>query len=54
MHFSYELEATLTEEERKADQKLQKYKDELVNPLYSAVVRDFYESRNKVESSTLY
>jgi hypothetical protein len=42
MHFSYSLEATLTEDERKANEKLTKLKEELVNPMYNVVIRDFY------------
>jgi adenosine deaminase CECR1 len=54
MHFSYDLEATLTEEERKADQKLTQLKSELVNPLFNIVLRDFTENRAQVESSKLF
>jgi hypothetical protein len=42
MHFSYDLEATLTDDERTANAKLTKLKSELVNPMYNVVIRDFY------------
>jgi hypothetical protein len=54
MHFSFELEAGLTDAERQADLKIKKFKEELISPMYSVVARDFYETRSKVENSTFY
>lgn len=54
MHFSYDLEATLTDAERQADQKLTELKSELVNPMFNVVIRDFTDNRAKVESSKLF
>ncbi len=42
MHFSYDLEATLTQEERNADKKLKALTRMLANPNYNATIRDFY------------
>lgn len=53
MHFSYDLEAGLTKEERDADVKLQKYIKELNRADYNASIRDFYNNRNTVETSQL-
>lgn len=54
MHFSYDLESSLTDAERHADKKLIQLKEELVNPMFNVVIRDFYDNRGKVESSKLY
>ena len=53
-HFSYDLEATLTEDERKACEKLRSMKEDLVSPLHNVVIRDFYENKPKVEASRYY
>ncbi len=43
MHFSYDLEATLTDEERIADQILSKLKSkELKNDNYNTVIHDYF------------
>ena len=49
LHFSFDLEADLTDAERSANQKLTKLKEELVNPMFNVVIRDFYNNRSKVE-----
>jgi hypothetical protein len=54
MHFSYDLEATLTDAERQADLKLTAMKAKLVNPEFNVVIRDFYDNRKLVEESQLY
>ena len=54
LHFSFDLEANLTDAERSANDKLTKFKEELVNPMFNAVIRDFYDNRSKVEGSKLY
>lgn len=45
LHFSYDLESTLTDAERSANTKIKAVKDQLINPMYSVVARDFYETR---------
>lgn len=43
MDFSYELEKTLTKEERQADKVLRKYKDEIVdNEKYNMTVHNYF------------
>ena len=54
MHFSYDLEGSLTSEERSADTKLTELKSKLVNPDYNVVIRNFYDTREQVETSKLY
>ena len=54
MNFSYDLEESLTEEERAADKKLEKLKSELVNPTFNVVIRDFWQHKAQVESSKLF
>lgn len=54
LHFSYDLEASLTDAERSANLKIKAFKDQLITPMYSVVARDFYETRSQVEKSTLY
>ena len=54
MHFSYDLEATLTPAERKADEKLQKLTRTLRNPHYDVVIRNFFENKKNVEKSALF
>ena len=54
LHFSYDLEASRPDAERSANLKIKTFKDQLITPMYSVVVRDFYETRSQVENSTLY
>jgi uncharacterized membrane protein YgcG len=43
MHFSYDLEGSLTDEERIADQLLQKiFKAELKSDTYNMVIHDYF------------
>lgn len=51
MHFSYDLEATLTKKERQANEKLTKLKEKLCNPKFNVVIRDFFENKEMVEKS---
>ena len=44
MHFSYDLEATFTEEERKANDVLTKIKSELRNNTYDITGLDYFEN----------
>ena len=54
MHFSYDLESSLTPAERKADEKLQKLCRMLRNPHYDVVIRDFFANKAYVEKSALF
>lgn len=54
MHFSYDLEASFSADERKAAAILQKYCDELANPDFNVAIRDFYANRKTVENSKLF
>lgn len=54
MHFSYDLEASLSQAERDADVKLTELKSKLANPMFNIVLRDFYDNFRKVEESKLY
>jgi hypothetical protein len=44
MHFSYDLELSLTAAERKADEALKKLKYELKNETYNITNLDFHEN----------
>lgn len=45
MHFSYELEATLTDEERAADTILSRLRfKELKSDVYNTVIHDYFEN----------
>jgi len=54
MRFSYDLEATFTDDERKADAKLKALYKDLVTPYNNVVIRDFYENKSRVENSKLF
>lgn len=55
MHFSYDLEETLTDEERAADLVLKKLaKNELKNDLYNIVIHDYFANFDKLKSCKLY
>lgn len=54
MRFSYDLEATFTEDERKADAKLKALYKELVTPYNNVVIRDFFDNKSRVENSKLF
>ena len=46
MHFSYDLEASLTEAERKVDVKLRKWRDEISSKDYSCTMNNFKKYKN--------
>jgi len=48
------LEAGLTDDERKANEKLSELKSELCNPMFNASARNFYEMKPLVEKSKLH
>eukprot|EP00352_Strombidinopsis_acuminata_P001978 CAMPEP_0176402914 /NCGR_PEP_ID=MMETSP0126-20121128/49670_1 /TAXON_ID=141414 ORGANISM="Strombidinopsis acuminatum, Strain SPMC142" /NCGR_SAMPLE_ID=MMETSP0126 /ASSEMBLY_ACC=CAM_ASM_000229 /LENGTH=305 /DNA_ID=CAMNT_0017780839 /DNA_START=120 /DNA_END=1037 /DNA_ORIENTATION=- len=54
LRFSYDLEATFTDDERKADAKLKALYKELVTPNNNVVIRDFFENKARVENSKLF
>jgi hypothetical protein len=54
LHFSYDLEAGLTQKERQANEKLTKLKEQLCNPNFNVVIRDFFEHKKMVEDSKLF
>ena len=54
LHFSYDMRATETEDEKLANQKLMELKDGWVTPLYNVTLHDFFEIQEKVMNSQLY
>lgn len=54
MRFSYDLEATFTDDERKADAKLKALYKELVTPYDNVIIRDFFQNKDRVEKSKLF
>ena len=44
MYFSYDLEATFTEDEKKADQVLHRLRRELKNDTYDATVHNYFDN----------
>lgn len=55
MHFSYDLEATLTDEERIADQILSKLKQkELKNDNYNIVIHDYFTNFVSAQTFTVH
>lgn len=56
MHFSYDLEASLTDEERIADKILAKHKiiDGLKDDNFNIVVHDYFTHFDKLRNSKLY
>ncbi len=56
MHFSYDLEASLTDEERAVDKILSqlKIKDGLKDDNYNAVIHDYFTNFEKLRKSNLY
>ena len=44
MHFSYDLESTLTDEERVADEILKKLSAELKTDTYNTVIHDYFQN----------
>lgn len=45
MHFSYDLENTLTDEERLADVILSKMRDTLKSDEYNIIIHDYFENK---------
>jgi hypothetical protein len=56
MHFSYDLEATLSDEERIADKILAKYKaqDRLKDDNFNIVIHDYFTHFDRLRNSKLY
>ena len=54
MHFSYDLEKTLTDKERRAAKVLEKFRDVVANRDKNLALRNFYENRKEVEDSKLF
>jgi len=55
MHFSYGLEASLTEDERKACLKLKEMREEIANDEnYNTTIHNFYDHKEKMEASRLF
>ena len=48
LHFSYDLQVTQTEDEKLANEKLQKLKGDLLTPLYNVVLHNFFENKEAV------
>ena len=53
-HFSYDLEAGLTSEERKANEKLKQIISQLSQPKDDIILKNFYDTKPIVEKSKLY
>ena len=53
-HFSYDCKSQATDAERAANEKLQQLKKTLVTPTYNVTIQNFYEVKEKVESSQLH
>lgn len=55
MSFSYDLEATLTDEERAAEGILAQWrKKELKDDMYNIVIHDYFENFDKLRNSKIY
>ena len=58
LHFSYDQHLTETEDEKLANEKLQKLKSSgpnpLLTPLYNVVLHNFFKNKEKVENSDLF
>lgn len=54
-HFSFDLEASLTEDERKADKKLIAWKEEICNNEFlNRAIHNFFDNKQVMESSKLF
>jgi hypothetical protein len=53
-HFSYDLEESLTPEERKANEKLQQIISLISQPKDDIILKNFYETKPIIEKSKLY
>jgi hypothetical protein len=54
IHFSYDLESTLTEEERRAGEVMAHLKEQFKNPMYDATIHNFYAVKDELMKSKLY
>jgi hypothetical protein len=55
MHFSYALEASLTDAEREADKKICEARDEVANNEYlNRTIHNYFENKAIMESSKLF
>lgn len=54
MSFSYDLEETLTADERRVDRIMKKLKIHLYDEYYNHVIHDFFENKAKMINSELY
>jgi hypothetical protein len=54
LHFSYKEKQSLSEIERKANEKLTQLKGQLATPLHNVVLQDFYQMKPKIEAHELY
>ena len=52
--FSYELEAMLTDDERRANEKLKLWREEVANDTYNATIHNFFKNKTFLESSNLH
>ena len=51
LHFSYAMHQQETADEKLANEKLQKLKVDLCNPMYNVVLHDFFDNKDKIEQS---
>ena len=51
LHFSYAMHRQETADEKLANEKLQKLKVDLCNPMYNVVLHDFFDNKEKIEQS---
>ena len=51
LHFSYAMYRQETADEKLANEKLQKLKVDLCNPMYNVVLHDFFDNKEKIEQS---
>lgn len=54
IHFSFDLEHTLTDEERRASEVLAHLKEQFKNPMYDATIHNFYSVKDELMKSKLY
>lgn len=54
LHFSYECHLTQTEDEKLANEKLQKLKGDLLTPLHNIVLHNYFEKKEQIEKSNLF
>ena len=54
LHFSHAMHLQQTTDEKLANEKLQKLKVDLCNPMYNVVLHDFFDNKEKIEKSLLF